>query len=79
MQIPLKPSKKWNLNLKISLYNPFGLFQVQSPFILEHLQSDTIYEVYIDATNIHGTGDASQRMFVTTQSKVSMNECYPFC
>uniref|UniRef100_A0A0K8SXU6 Ig-like and fibronectin type-III domain-containing protein C25G4.10 n=1 Tax=Lygus hesperus TaxID=30085 RepID=A0A0K8SXU6_LYGHE len=44
--------------------------EVQPPFILEHLSSNTLYEVFIDASNVHGTGDPSQRMLFSTASKL---------
>ncbi|XP_066906093.1 Ig-like and fibronectin type-III domain-containing protein 1 [Halyomorpha halys] len=52
---------------------------VNSPLILEHLQSNTMYEVYVAAANVHGIGDPSQRVMFSTLSKkyeaeLEMNE-----
>lgn len=45
--------------------------KLQSPFILEGLQSDTDYEFYVEAVNTHGVGEASSRIAFRTSSKVS--------
>lgn len=45
--------------------------QVRPPYILEHLQSNTDYEVFVEAANVHGVGEPSARVIFRTQSKVS--------
>lgn len=45
---------------------------VQSPYILEHLNSNTDYEFYVEAVNTHGVGEPSSRITFRTQSKVSV-------
>lgn len=44
--------------------------KVHSPFILEHLSSNTDYEVYVEAVNSHGVGEPSARVVFRTESKV---------
>lgn len=44
--------------------------KVQSPYILEGLDSDTDYECYVEAVNTHGVGEPSSRITFRTQSKV---------
>jgi len=46
------------------------IHKVHSPFILEHLSSDTDYEVFIEAVNSHGVGEPSVRVVFRTGSKV---------
>ncbi|XP_045488804.1 Ig-like and fibronectin type-III domain-containing protein 2 isoform X1 [Pieris rapae] len=41
---------------------------VQSPYILEDLESNTDYEIYVEAVNEHGLGEASPRLIFRTQS-----------
>lgn len=41
-----------------------------SPFVLENLTSDSMYEVFVTAVNVHGAGEPSQRIVFSTQSKV---------
>ncbi|CAH0563604.1 unnamed protein product [Brassicogethes aeneus] len=43
--------------------------KVQSPYVLENLESDTDYEVYIEAVNTHGTGSPSSRLTFRTESR----------
>lgn len=49
---------------------------VQSPYILEHLNSNSDYEVYVEAANVHGVGEPSSRLVFRTQSVVSPNFIY---
>ncbi|CAH0563601.1 unnamed protein product [Brassicogethes aeneus] len=44
--------------------------KVQSPYVLENLESDTDYEVYIEAVNTHGTGSPSSRLTFRTESRI---------
>ncbi|KAJ3623708.1 hypothetical protein MTP99_017378 [Tenebrio molitor] len=44
--------------------------KVQSPYILEDLESDTDYEVYVEAVNTHGVGMPSSRITFRTESKI---------
>ncbi|CAK1550359.1 unnamed protein product [Leptosia nina] len=41
---------------------------VQSPYILEDLESNTDYEIFVEAVNEHGLGEASPRLIFRTQS-----------
>lgn len=41
----------------------------QSPFILEGLESAHTYEVYVEAANIHGVGEATSRIVFRTASR----------
>lgn len=43
---------------------------VHPPYILEHLQSNTDFEVFVEAVNSHGIGEPSNRVIFRTQSKV---------
>ena len=52
-----------------NLYNE--IFNVHSPFILSNLRSNTTYEVFVTAVNMHGIGEPSSRILFTTDSKVS--------
>lgn len=52
--------------------------KVQSPYILENLESYTGYEFYIEAVNTHGIGDRSPRILFLTSSKVSQIIFFPF-
>ena len=45
--------------------------KVHPPFILEHLYSNTDYEVFVEAVNTHGVGEPSVRIVFRTESKVS--------
>lgn len=47
------------------------------PFILEGLQSDARYEVFLEAINSHGPGEPSSRVVFKTRSKVSNREVVP--
>lgn len=58
--------------------------QVHSPYILEDLESNMDYEIYVEAVNEHGVGDASPRLIFRTQSQVrllystiTINRIYP--
>lgn len=44
--------------------------KVHSPFIFEHLSSNTDYEVFVEAVNSHGVGEPSTRVVFRTESKV---------
>lgn len=44
--------------------------RIHPPYILEQLQSNTDYEVFAEAVNIHGVGEPSARVIFRTQSKV---------
>lgn len=48
----------------------FILTQAHSPYILEDLESNTDYEIYVEAVNEHGIGEASPRLIFRTQSQV---------
>ncbi|KAJ8714843.1 hypothetical protein PYW08_004824 [Mythimna loreyi] len=50
------------------------LEKVHSPFILEDLESNMDYEIYLEAVNEHGVGDASPRLIFRTQSQVIEEE-----
>ncbi|XKL66935.1 hypothetical protein PGB90_010355 [Kerria lacca] len=41
---------------------------VQSPYVLENLHTDSTYEVYVEAVNVHGPGEPSQRVVFRTLS-----------
>ncbi|KAL3272723.1 hypothetical protein HHI36_014185 [Cryptolaemus montrouzieri] len=45
-----------------------------SPYVLEGLESNTDYEVYVEAVNIHGVGTPSTRITFRTESKVIEEE-----
>ncbi|XP_012543960.1 Ig-like and fibronectin type-III domain-containing protein 1 isoform X2 [Bombyx mori] len=47
---------------------------VHSPYILEDLESNTDYEIYVEAVNEHGVGDPSPRLIFRTQSQVIEEE-----
>ncbi|CAH2043160.1 unnamed protein product, partial [Iphiclides podalirius] len=51
-----------------------ALRKVQSPYILENLESNTDYEIYVEAVNEHGVGDASPRLIFRTQSQLIEDE-----
>ncbi|XP_072944512.1 Ig-like and fibronectin type-III domain-containing protein 2 [Epargyreus clarus] len=62
-------------------YKPFqgdedyrSLRKVQSPYILEDLESNTDYEIYVEAVNEHGVGEASPRLIFRTQSQLLEEE-----
>lgn len=44
--------------------------RVHPPYILEHLQNNNDYEVFVEAVNVHGVGEPSTRIVFKTQSKV---------
>ncbi|CAH2247905.1 jg12255 [Pararge aegeria aegeria] len=50
------------------------LDKLQSPYILEDLESNTDYEIYVEAVNEHGVGDASPRLIFRTQSQIIEEE-----
>lgn len=47
-----------------------SIVNVHSPFILEHLKPNTLYEVFVEAVNGHGAGEPSQRVVFSTKSQV---------
>ncbi|XP_060866861.1 Ig-like and fibronectin type-III domain-containing protein 1 [Metopolophium dirhodum] len=48
-----------------------SITNVHSPFILEHLNANTLYEVYVEAVNGHGAGEPSQRVVFSTKSQIA--------
>lgn len=44
------------------------LVEVESPYILENLKPDTQYEVYMEAVNMHGASEPSERILFSTMS-----------
>ncbi|XP_063625703.1 Ig-like and fibronectin type-III domain-containing protein 1 isoform X1 [Cydia splendana] len=50
------------------------LEKIHSPFILEDLESNSDYEIYVEAVNEHGVGDASPRLIFRTQSQALEQE-----
>ncbi|XP_074034870.1 Ig-like and fibronectin type-III domain-containing protein 2 isoform X1 [Leptinotarsa decemlineata] len=44
--------------------------KVQSPHILGGLESETDYEIYVEAVNVHGIGMPSSRLTFRTESKI---------
>ncbi|GFG31451.1 hypothetical protein Cfor_07805, partial [Coptotermes formosanus] len=44
--------------------------KVHPPFILEHLSSNSDYEVFVEAVNSHGVGEPSARVVFRTESKL---------
>lgn len=51
---------------------------VHSPLILTNLTSDTDYEVYVEARNVHGVGEPSVRIVFKTQSRVNFVPNYTY-
>ncbi|XP_045478484.1 Ig-like and fibronectin type-III domain-containing protein 2 [Harmonia axyridis] len=49
-------------------------FVNHGPFVLEGLESNTDYEVYVEAVNTHGVGTPSTRITFRTESKVIEEE-----
>ncbi|KAK4873942.1 hypothetical protein RN001_013302 [Aquatica leii] len=47
-----------------------SIAMVHSPYILESLESDTDYEFYVEAVNVHGVGEPSSRITFKTESKI---------
>lgn len=45
---------------------------LHSPYILEHLKPNTLYEVFVEAVNGHGSGEPSQRIVFSTKSQVGV-------
>lgn len=52
-----------------------SITNVHSPFILEHLKPNTLYEVFVEAVNAHGSGEPSQRIVFSTKSQVLKKKC----
>ncbi|KAL0821463.1 hypothetical protein ABMA28_004934 [Loxostege sticticalis] len=48
--------------------------RVHSPYILEDLESNTDYEIYVEAVNEHGVGASSPRLIFRTQSQLIEEE-----
>ncbi|XP_065215789.1 Ig-like and fibronectin type-III domain-containing protein 1 isoform X2 [Planococcus citri] len=48
--------------------------KVNSPYVLEKLHQDSIYEVYVEAGNSHGPGEPSQRIVFRTLSVDLVNK-----
>ncbi|GBP57931.1 Ig-like and fibronectin type-III domain-containing protein 2 [Eumeta japonica] len=48
--------------------------RVRSPYILEDLESNTDYEIFVEAVNEHGVGEASSRLIFRTQSQLLEDE-----
>ncbi|CAB3252923.1 unnamed protein product [Arctia plantaginis] len=51
-----------------------NLEKIHSPYILENLEPNTDYEIYVEAVNEHGVGDPSPRLIFKTQSQVIEEE-----
>ncbi|KOB66078.1 Ig-like and fibronectin type-III domain-containing protein C25G4.10, partial [Operophtera brumata] len=51
-----------------------ALEKVHAPYILEDLESNTDYEIFVEAVNEHGVGDPSPRLIFRTQSQVIEEE-----
>ncbi|XP_075980799.1 Ig-like and fibronectin type-III domain-containing protein 2 isoform X2 [Anticarsia gemmatalis] len=51
-----------------------ALERIHSPYIMEDLEPNTDYEIYLEAVNEHGVGDASSRLIFRTQSQVLEEE-----
>lgn len=49
-----------------------AITKVHSPYVLEGLESEMDYEVYVEAVNTHGTGMPSSRITFRTESLVSI-------
>lgn len=49
-------------------------YDVHTPLILTNLTSNTDYEVYVEARNVHGVGEPSARIVFRTQSKILVDE-----
>ncbi len=47
------------------------------PFILEGLQSDSRYEVFLEALNAHGPGEPSNRVVFATKSQLEETQIDP--
>ncbi|XP_050529397.1 Ig-like and fibronectin type-III domain-containing protein 1 isoform X2 [Daktulosphaira vitifoliae] len=71
-----------NLGDSVTHYNVFfrlvddeydSITNVHSPFILEHLKPNTLYEVFVEAVNAHGSGEPSQRIVFSTKSQIVKN------
>ncbi|XP_013140886.1 PREDICTED: Ig-like and fibronectin type-III domain-containing protein C25G4.10 isoform X1 [Papilio polytes] len=66
----------YNLHYKaLALEDDYTILKkVHSPYILENLESNSDYEIYVEAVNEHGVGDASPRLIFRTQSQVLEEE-----
>ncbi|CAG2057021.1 unnamed protein product, partial [Timema podura] len=49
-----------------------SISMVHSPYILENLISDSMYEVFVEAVNSHGVGEPSSRAVFQTSSQVTI-------
>lgn len=54
-------------NMEVSYH---GVYTQTAPFVLEKLCEDTVYEIYVQAVNKHGTGDPSSRVLFRTLKPV---------
>ncbi|XP_068617615.1 Ig-like and fibronectin type-III domain-containing protein 2 [Battus philenor] len=66
----------YNLHYKaLSIDDDYSILKkVHSPYILENLESNTDYEIYVEAVNEHGVGDSSPRLIFRTQSQFIEDE-----
>ncbi|XP_013190125.1 Ig-like and fibronectin type-III domain-containing protein 1 isoform X2 [Amyelois transitella] len=48
--------------------------KIHSPYILEDLESNSEYEIYVEAVNEHGVGAPSPRVIFRTQSQIIVEE-----
>lgn len=67
--------KYYNLHYRMmtTYDNDYKTIQnVHPPYILENLQSNTDYEVFVEAVNGHGISEPSTRVIFRTQSKVNL-------
>nr|CAD7256254.1 unnamed protein product [Timema shepardi] len=51
-----------------------SISMVHSPYILENLISDSMYEVFVEAVNIHGVGEPSSRAVFQTSSQLDQEK-----
>ncbi|RVE49896.1 hypothetical protein evm_005489 [Chilo suppressalis] len=66
----------YNLHYKsLSVDDEYRVIErVHSPYILEDLESNTDYEIYVEAVNEHGVGEGSPRLIFRTQSQLLEEE-----
>lgn len=62
-------------NIHYRLLKPYDfdyniIHKVNSPFILENLESDTFYEVFVEAVNTYGVGEPSSIIKFSTIKRV---------
>lgn len=64
--------KHYNVHYRLLLDQEYKVTpRVSPPFILENLTSDSLYEVFVSASNMYGVGEPSQRVVFSTQSKLT--------